>query len=341
MGERVRVLIVDDSAYVRKVVRQMLSASPVVEVVGAARDGEEALQLVHETRPDVVTLDLNMPRLDGLSFLRHQMARRAVPVVILSATKDRRDTIAEAFDAGAVDVVYKPTALASDRMFDLAGELVAKVIAAARAEPRPMSAPRSRPPIAIRAQRQTDVVVIGVSTGGPQALRRLIAALPGEFPVPIAIVLHMPVGFTEPFARSLNRTASIRVVEGSEGLSLEGGLAVVAPAGYHMSLLRSGGTISCHLSTEPAGTPHRPAADVLFRSAAEIYGSRTLGVVMTGMGSDGTEGAAWIKSQGGRVLTEAEQTCVVYGMPRSVVEAGLSDGAVPLNDLARAITEAL
>jgi two-component system chemotaxis response regulator CheB len=343
MGGVVRVLIVDDSAFVRKMVRQMLSRSPFLDVVGAARDGEEALELVEQLRPDVVTLDLNMPQLDGVDFLRRQMARRPVPVVLLSAASESGEQVMQALDAGAVDVVQKPTALASERVLEVADDLVAKVKAAAGARLR-VSPPPAAPAETAKAARprRTDVLVIGVSTGGPQALKQVIPRLPPDFPVPVAVVLHMPVGFTELFARSLGEVSRLAVVEARHGEPVRPGVVFIAPAGYHLLFTRRpDGTVTTRLDLQPANTPHRPAVDVLFRSAAEVYGDRVLSVVLTGMGADGTEGAAWVKAEGGRVFSEAEETCVVYGMPRSVVEAGLSDASVPLADMARAISEAL
>jgi two-component system, chemotaxis family, protein-glutamate methylesterase/glutaminase len=343
VSQIVRVLIVDDSAYVRKAVRQMLSRSPFIEVVGVARDGEEALELVEQLRPDVVTLDLTMPRSDGIDFLTRQMVRRPVPVIILSAASESGELVMRALDAGAVDVVQKPTALATDKVFEIADELVAtvKAVAAARVAAPPGQAPRPAALGATPPARKTDVLVIGVSTGGPQALKRIVPRLPADFPVPVAMVLHMPVGYTELFARSLAELSQLAVAEAQEGDIFRPGLALLAPAGYHLSCDRQEGAVKARLSLRPLDTAHRPAADVLFRSAADVYGDRTLAVVLTGMGSDGTQGAAWIKAQGGRVFTEAEETCVVYGMPRSVVEAGLSDRVVPLDRMAEAILGAL
>ena len=347
MSRIVRVLIVDDSAYVRKVVRQMLSRSPFIDVVGAARDGAEALELVEELRPDVVTLDLNMPHSDGLDFLAKQMARRPIPVIVLSVASEGGELVMRALDAGAVDVVQKPTALATDKVFAIADDLVAKVkaVAAARvpaALDGPAPAPRSGPAAPTPRAGRTDVVVIGVSTGGPQALKRVIPRLPADFPVPVAMVLHMPVGYTELFARSLGEVARLTVAEAQDGDVLRPGLALLAPAGYHLSLVRrADGAVAAKLGLLPLDTPHRPAADVLFRAAADVYGDRTLAVVLTGMGSDGTQGAAWVKAQGGRVFAEAEETCVVYGMPRAVAEAGLADRVVPLDRMAEAILGAL
>jgi two-component system chemotaxis response regulator CheB len=343
MTQIVRVLVVDDSAYVRKVLREMLSRSPFLEVVGAARDGAEGLELVEQLRPDVVTLDLNMPNSDGLDFLRRQMARRPLPVVVVSVASESGELVMQALDAGAVDVVRKPTALATDRVYEIAADLVAKVKAAAAARvpvPAPPPAVRAAAP-APRAGR-TDILVIGVSTGGPQALKRIIPLLPADFPIPVAVVLHMPVGYTELFARSLAAASRLPVSEARDGDPLRPGAVLVAQAGYHLSVVRRADrTVATRLSLQPLDTPHRPAVDVLFRSAAEVFGDRTLAVVLTGMGSDGTAGAGWVKAHGGRVFTEAEESCVVYGMPRAVAEAGLSDETVPLDRMAGAILGAL
>lgn len=339
----VRVLIVDDSAYIRKVVRQMLERSPFLEVIGAAHDGEDALDLVEQLRPDVVTLDLHMPRLDGVGFVKRQMERRPLPIIVLSVASESGDEVLQALEAGAVDVVRKPTALATERVLDVADDLITKVKAAAEAHvtapaPRPAAPLEPRPLLA----RQTAVVVIGVSTGGPQALKLVIPQLPADFPVAVAVVLHMPVGYTELFARSLGEASQMIVTEARDGEPIRPGVVFLAPAGYHLTMQPDAdGTVVTRLGLRPLDTPHRPAVDVLFRSAAETYGNRVLAVVLTGMGSDGLEGAGWVKAQGGRVLTEAEETCVVYGMPRSVVEAGLSDASVRLPDMARAIIEAL
>jgi len=342
MPEIVRVLVVDDSAYVRKVVSQMLGRSPFIEVVGAARDGEEALGLVQELRPDVVTCDLNMPVMDGVSFVRAQMARRPIPIIIISIAAESGEQVLAALDAGAIDFVQKPTALATERLMDMADELIDKVKAAARSPRRSIAARAPQPPQpAVRraARGPIDVVVIGISTGGPQGLKVLVPQLPADCPVPVAMVMHMPLGYTEMYAQKLNELSPLRVIEAGDGEVVEAGTVFLAPAGRHLTFRKDGGRVITHLDVRPLDTLHRPAVDVLFHSAAEVYGARVLGVVMTGMGNDGQEGSAWIKARGGCILTEAEESCVVYGMPRSVVEAGLSDASVPLERLAEAIME--
>jgi two-component system chemotaxis response regulator CheB len=339
----VRVLIVDDSAYVRKMVTQMLSRSPFVEVVGTARDGKEALELAAELRPDVITCDLNMPEMDGVAFVRQQMTRRAVPIVIISVAGPSGEQVLAALEAGAVDFLQKPTALATDRLLEVADELIAKVKAASgakmwRVAPTPVAA--VAPPSAARVGAgRADILLIGISTGGPQALKVLVPQLPANFPVPVAMVLHMPVGYTELYAKKLDEASTLRVKEAAEGDVLAAGTVYLAPAGRHLSFRRSGSQVLAHLDVRPLDTPHRPAVDVMFHSAADVYGARVLAVVMTGMGSDGREGSAWIKARGGQVVTEAEQSCVVYGMPRSVVEAGLSDANAPLETMISLILE--
>jgi two-component system chemotaxis response regulator CheB len=341
MIDLVRVLIVDDSAYVRKVIRQMLSRSPFIEVVGAARDGREALELVEELRPDVITCDLIMPELDGVGFIRQQMSRRPIPIVVVSIASESGELVLAALDAGAVDFIQKPTALATDRLLEISDDLIEKVKGAAKARP-PAPAEMSVAPAVhpVAGTHAFDIVVIGISTGGPQALKLLIPKLPANFSVPIAIVLHMPVGYTELYARKLNEQAALTVLEAQGGEVVAPGHVYIAPAGRHMTLRRNGANqVVTFLDVRPLDTPYRPSVDSLFHSAADVYGSRVLGIVMTGMGSDGREGSAWIKAKGGTVLTESEASCVVYGMPRSIVEAGLSDAEVRLEQMAEAMLE--
>ena len=345
----VKVLIIDDSAYVRKVVTQMLSRSPFIDIVGTARDGREGLAIAEETNPDVITCDLNMPEMDGVAFVREQMARRPTPIVIISVASHSGERVLAALDAGAVDFVQKPTALASDRLLEVSDELLEKVKAAALAPmrrvfagagPPSTAAPAMLAPVRARAGKSAvDIVVIGISTGGPQGLKVMMPRLPADLPVAIAVVLHMPVGYTEMYAQKLNELTAMPVKEAAEGDEVRPGTVLLAPAGRHLLFRRVGERVVAHLDLRPLDTPHRPSVDVLFQSAAETFGARTLAVVMTGMGSDGRQGAAWIKAQGGRVLTESEESCVVYGMPRSVVEAGLSDASVTLENMAVAILE--
>jgi two-component system, chemotaxis family, protein-glutamate methylesterase/glutaminase len=345
MSQVIKVLVVDDSAYVRKVVAQMLSRSPFIEVAATARDGREALELAEEIRPDVITCDLNMPEMGGVAFVQAQMARRPIPIIIISVANGAGEQVLAALDAGAIDFLQKPTALASDRLLDMGEELIQKVKAAAGA-PMQLAAPAAvaataapLPAIRPAGRGAVDVLLIGISTGGPQGLKVLIPRLPQDFPLPVCIVLHMPPGYTELYAAKLDQASPMSVKEAAEGDALVPGRVLLAPAGRHLTFRRARSSVVCHLDVRPLDTLHRPAVDVMFQSAAEIYGARTLGLVMTGMGSDGREGAAWIKGAGGTIWTEAESSCVVYGMPRAVAEAGLSDASFSLGEMAEAILE--
>ena len=340
-----RVLVVDDSAYVRKVIRQILSRSSLIEVVGIATDGEEALEKVRELRPDVVTLDLMMPGLDGLGFLERQMAAQPLPVVVVSTASGQHESVLKALEAGAVDFVHKPSALANEKLLEMGEELIAKLIMAADVRPKRFQPATLRKTKGVsselpRGAGSVDAIVIGISTGGPQALKYLIPQIPEGFLVPIAVVLHIPAGFTEMYAARLDELSELKVTEAREGEPLRPGLVLIAPGGRHLRFRRNAdGTVVARVNADPFEVLHVPSVDVLFESAAEIFQDRVLGIVMTGMGSDGRNGAARIKAQGGRIYTESEETCVVYGMPAAVVEAGLSDRSIPLDRLAEAILE--
>jgi two-component system, chemotaxis family, protein-glutamate methylesterase/glutaminase len=260
-------------------------------------------------------------------------------VVVVSMAGESSALGIAALHAGAIDLVQKPTAQAVDKLYSLATELVAAVKAAAGAQ-----VPAMLPMQPVAAQllaSSKSIVVVGASTGGPQALSRLVKALPADFPLPVAMVLHLPAGYTQSFAERLNGDAALNVVEASPGLPMIPGQVVVARAGLHLRLVRHGTAVESVLDSQPSTTPHRPAVDVLFESAAQAYGARVLGVVLTGMGDDGTQGARAIKAAGGELLTEAESSCVVYGMPRSVVEAGLSAASVRIDAMAAEIVRHL
>ncbi|HEY6802358.1 MAG TPA: chemotaxis-specific protein-glutamate methyltransferase CheB [Pyrinomonadaceae bacterium] len=344
MNKIKRVLVIDDSAYIRKVVTQMLSRSPFLEVVGTARNGKDALEKVELLNPDVCTCDLIMPEMDGVEFVREQMKRRHIPIIIMSIASETAEMALTALEVGAIDFVQKPTALATDKILDIADELINKVKVAAEIPTSHLPAVELVEPKKVEIlepqKGAVDIVVIGISTGGPQALRYVIPQIPANIGVPMAVVMHMPIGYTEMYALKLNETAKVEFREAAEGDELKAGTVLLAPAGRHMTLKRTTeGTVVAHLDARPFETLHRPSVDVLFQSAAEVYGQRSLGIVMTGMGSDGREGASWIKARGGLVYTESEETCVVYGMPRATLEAGLSDKVVPLHQMAQAIWE--
>jgi two-component system chemotaxis response regulator CheB len=337
MSSPIRVLIADDSAFARKVLRELLSATPGIEVIGIARDGLEALEKIAELRPDVVTLDLVMPNLDGLGVLKNLPAEGAPRVVLVSISDASSELAMLALESGAVDLVQKPTALATDQLYELGAELVAKVKVAAHARPSLVPAAPPAASIGLPAHIRHRVVVIGTSTGGPQALNQLLPCFPAGFPLPIAMALHIPAGYTEALAGRLHDRSAINVVEASEGRAMKPGLAMLARGGDHLALQGVGDAVHAYLTREPRGLLHVPSVDVLFESAVKAYGSAVLGVVLTGMGDDGRRGALAIREAGGSVLTEAEASCVVYGMPRAVVEAGASSEAVLLSRMAERI----
>lgn len=351
----IRILVVDDSAYMRKAIREMLEQNSKVQVVGTAHHGADALEQIERLNPDVVTIDLYMPEMDGVDFTRAQMARRPIPIVVCSSAEIDEDRAVAAMEAGAVEFVRKPTSRALDTVYDIRQELMQAVIAAAAVPheklrvPATVSAPQAVPLKApLRAARnvsgtgRVDAVVIGVSTGGPRALRQMLPRFPEQMPVPIVIALHMPIGYTASLARRLNELSALQVIESEEGMEALPGRAILAQAGKHTRLRRrEDGVLVAEVTNEPFNTLYRPSVDELFRSAAQVLGSRVLGVVMTGMGSDGTPGAAWIKAQGGLVFAEAESSSVVFGMPRAAQEAGLVDRMIDLEDLPKQIMEAL
>jgi two-component system, chemotaxis family, protein-glutamate methylesterase/glutaminase len=341
---RIRVLVADDSAFARKVLREVLAADPDIDVVAIARDGLDALEKIAEHKPDVVTLDLLMPNLDGLGVLRALEGKPGPRVVVVSTAEEGGDLAIQALQAGAVDLVHKPTSLATERLYELSQELVTKVKVAAEARARmepeaiepaaPLEGPIVRFPSEVERPR---VLVVGASTGGPQALTHLLRALPGTFPVPVALVLHMPIGYTAALAARLDGTSALRVVEASDGLVVHAGVVIVARAGVHLRLDRKASAVRTRLTPSPLDTPHRPAVDVLFESAAAAYGSAALGLVLTGMGEDGLRGARALVAAGSKVITEAESSCVVYGMPRAIAEEGLSAASLPLQDIPAAL----
>ncbi|RKH68526.1 chemotaxis-specific protein-glutamate methyltransferase CheB [Corallococcus llansteffanensis] len=323
-----RVLVVDDSAFARKVLRKVLSDAEGLEVVGTARDGLDALERVAELKPDVITLDLVMPALDGLGLLRALAGMPDAPrVVVVSSTGTDSELAVAALEAGAVDLVHKPTALATERLYELGAELVAKVRVAGRAVPHYGQEVTGE--AGVRAARtgaasSTKLLAVGTSTGGPQALTRLLSVLPGDFPAPVALALHIPAGYTEAVAKRLNALSALEVLEASDGLELVPGRAVLARAGMHLKLERHGALDLVRLDRQPLSTPHHPSVDVLFESVAAGWGKDAVALVLTGMGEDGLVGARAVRAAGGVVLTEAESSCVVYGMPRVVKEAGPS-----------------
>jgi two-component system chemotaxis response regulator CheB len=344
----IRVLVVDDSAYMRFTITKGLNDAGDIVVVGTGRDGKEALELIPRLQPDVVTLDVEMPRLDGLSTLREIMVRFPRPVVMLSSLTAQGTTeTVQALTLGAVDFVAKPETRAN--MSAVMGEVVAKVRGAVHARVgahalAPAHIPilpdhRPSPALAaaksVRPRRAQDkVIIVGASTGGPRALNTVFQDWPAKLPAAVLIVQHMPAGFTHSLAERLNGLSLLSIKEAEPGDALEVGRGLVAPGGFHM-------TVDEHehiaLNQNPPVQGVRPAVDVTMASVAQRYGAAVVGVVLTGLGHDGTAGATLIRNGGGRIIAEAEATSMVWGMPRSVIEAGQADMVAPLNEVAAAV----
>ncbi|HEY0712367.1 MAG TPA: chemotaxis-specific protein-glutamate methyltransferase CheB [Polyangia bacterium] len=333
----IRVLVVDDSAFARKVVREVLSSAEI-EVVGTARDGLEALEQIAALKPDVLTLDLMMPNLDGVGVLKALPAENRPRVVVVSMSGAESALGIEALLNGAVDIVQKPTALATERLYELGAELRAKVLAAAGAQLPTAAQARIEPPLPEASGNQiyVDLVVIGTSTGGPQALTRLLAGLPVDC-APVGIALHIPEGYTQGLAQRLDARGPLRVREAADGMPFEPGVVLLAPGGKHMRVERRGGALVASLTSDNEARLYTPSVDLLFESAATQVQDRALGVVLTGMGTDGLAGAGVLRANGARVLVESESSCVVYGMPRAIQEAGLATGETTLEAMAAMI----
>jgi len=340
-GARIRVLVVDDSAFVRKAVERMLGPMDDIEVVGFAADGEEGLAKARELQPDVVTLDVKMPRLGGLETLERLMAERPVPVLLMSTlTQEGAEVTLRGLELGAMDFIDK-SSVQPMSMLSLAEELVAKIRALGgarvRARPKPARARGEGAGETLAAE----CVVIAASTGGPTALQAVVSGLPAAFPAAVLVVQHIPRGFTRSLAERLDARSAIPVHEARDGEAVLPGTVLIAPAGIHTKLARRLGAVEIALDEEPRDALHRPSADVLMASAAEAFGQRVVGVVLTGMGSDGAEGLRAIRGKGGLTLAEAEETCVIFGMPKAAIEAGVVHRVVPIERVAGEILAAV
>ncbi len=345
---RIRVLIVDDSAFMRRALTKMLESDPNIVVAATARSGEEAIEKASQVRPDVITMDVEMPGIGGLEAVREIASRQQVPIIMVSAlTQEGAETTFRALELGAVDFVAKPDA-AYDNINDVARDLVAKVLTFAQRAvvPQPKRAleiARPKPPTRLRIARRAGVeyecVAIGTSTGGPVALSRIIPQLPSTFATPIVIVQHMPLGFTRPLSERLNAQSKIEVVEAADGMPLEAGRAYVIPSGRQSALERFHGQTVVRLIDDGGGSFHVPSVDVMIDAVAERYGAHAVGVILTGMGQDGVQGLRKLKARGGYVIGQDEQSCVVYGMPRAAEKAGLVDRVLPLAEIPGALCD--
>ncbi|MBZ5521825.1 MAG: chemotaxis response regulator protein-glutamate methylesterase [Acidobacteriia bacterium] len=345
MNSKVRVLVIDDSALMRKLIPQILERDHEIEVVGTAMDGAFGLKKIEELKPHVVTLDLEMPRMDGMETLRQIMRRYRIPVIVVSAhSTDGASATFKALALGAFDFVAKPADAASARMDKIADDLIDKIKGAARADfvPRPRlpvepvrltNKPAHRP-----KKEPTKIIAIGISTGGPNALEYVLSDLPGNFPGSIVIVQHMPEGFTEMFARRLNECCAIDVKEAQSGDLLIAGRALICPGNRHMKVRRMPMGNIVVLSDEERVNGHRPSVDILFRSVAAEFGSRAVGVLMTGMGDDGACGLGQLKKAGALTIAQSEESCVVYGMPKAAIERGYADRIISLEHMGKTLS---
>jgi two-component system chemotaxis response regulator CheB len=332
---KTRVLVIDDSAVVREVFTRELARDPEIEVVGSAPDPFVARDLILQLRPDVLTLDIEMPRMDGLTFLRKLMAHLPLPVVIVSSLTEAGGRLAlEAMEAGAVDVMCKPGG--SYTVGDMSVALCDKVKAAARVRVTQRRPPAAAPTRLALARTTHKVVAIGASTGGTEALAQVLRALPPNAPG-IVIVQHMPEHFTRAFAERLDGLCAIRVKEGADNDTVGPGQAIIAPGDQHMVLRRSGARYYVEIRSGPLVGRHRPAVDVLFRSVARYAGRNAVGVLLTGMGADGAKGLAEMKAEGAATIAQDEASCVVFGMPREAIALGCVDHVESLDRIAAAI----
>lgn len=344
-ASRLTVLIADDSALYRQLLQNVLQRMPNVEIVGMAADGIDAVAQVIELRPDVITLDIQMPKLDGLGVLRELRARgsRTKAIMVSSLTLDGAPATVEALMEGAFDVIGKPVGvdphIARGSIHEALIEKLAAVVdgrQAAAGQPAAASASRRLAPRSSAAT--VDAIAIGTSTGGPRALRSVIPLLPADLPVPVFVVQHMPAGFTASLANRLNDLSPLHVREAAHGDLIEPGNVFVAAGGWHLTIDRHQAAMRCVLDAGPLRHGCRPSYDSLLETMVAHYGGRMLAVVMTGMGQDGLAGCRSVKQAGGLVITQSAEGCAVYGMPKVVAEAGLADAVLPVEGIAEALT---
>jgi two-component system chemotaxis response regulator CheB len=341
----IRVLIVDDSAVMRRIISRMLGKDPSIEVAGTAENGQEAIEKVELLKPDVVTMDVEMPRMNGLEALKIIMARSPLPVIMLSAlTKEGADTTLDALNMGASDFVPKDFTSGTGTLPKIEEELLRKVRAIAKKHVRSfqIQPEGEKKPLLFRPGARTlrAVLVMGASTGGPVALQHILTSLPQDFPVPIAIAQHMPKAFTQSFAERLNGLAQIEVREAEHGETVRPGTALLAPGDMHMNLRRKGAGIVVELVDDPSYV-YRPSVDLLFSGVARIFESRVVAVVLTGMGTDGLAGVREVRARNGYVIAQDEETSAVFGMPKAVIEGQLANIVAPLQKIAEEIIRVL
>jgi len=343
--KRIRVVVVDDSAYNRRAITRMLEELPGVEVVGYATNGEEGIRRVIDLTPDLVTLDLEMPRMDGFTMLRILMANTPVPVIVISSTGGD-EKVFKALELGAVDFIAKPTSIISDELLKIQQDLHDKVQGVfklnmarvqTRCEPVPVATELALPAPVAGNIASLDLVAIGSSTGGPPALQRIFTAFKEAPPFAMVISQHMPAGFTNTFAERLNRSSGFEVREARDGDEVLAGRALIAPGGKNLVFARLGDKVVARIVLPGQKDRYVPSVDAMFCSCAEIYGSRMLAVVLTGMGNDGASGVREAKRFGAQVVAESEESSVVFGMPREAIATGVVDRVVPIDAMVREI----
>lgn len=369
---KTKILVVDDSIFMRRALESILKEEPDMEVVGLARNGKEALEMVEKFTPDVITMDIEMPVMDGITALEHIMKEHPTPVIMVSSlTKEGADATLKALDIGAVDFIPKDSSFGSSAA-NIESELKAKIrkfaknknmmrlLTSRKFSPsspsggiytRPSVKPVSQPLHAPVGKGVTDgarhvtvnksgvkrVVALGTSTGGPQSLQKVIPLLPEDLKVPVVITQHMPPNFTQSLASRLNSLSKVTVVEAQGKEKLEPGVVYIAKGGLHLTFKKVGPSVYTDLTPEPSNCFNIPSVDVMVDSITDVYGSECLGVIMTGMGSDGCKGLIKLKQAGGTIISQDEPSCIVYGMPRAVIEAGVADEIVPLEEIASRI----
>jgi len=340
MSEKLRVLVVDDSALMRKLIPQLLRADPEIEVVGTAMDGAIGLRKIEELRPHVVTLDLEMPRMDGIEMLRQITRKHRVPVIVVSAHSQHGASLTlKALALGAFDFVTKPKNAASGHIEQIGAQLAIKIkVAAASGAPKMIitvpSERRKAPRQPGETRRPSRVVAIGISTGGPNALQYVFSQIPADFPGCLVVVQHMPEGFTEMFAHRLHESSALEVKEAQSGDLLLAGRALICPGNRHMKVRRMEHGDIAVLVDQPRVNGHRPSVDVLFQSVAHEYRNQSMAVLMTGMGDDGAMGMSQVRAAGGVTIAQSPETCVVDSMPRAAISRGFVTRVVSLSSIA-------
>lgn len=343
--KRIKVLVIDDSAFNRRTISDMLEKSTGIEVIGTANDGEEGLKKAFTLKPDVITLDLEMPKMDGFSFLRILMAKMPMPVLVVSSRDDDANVF-KALEFGAVDFLAKPTARISKDLLNIEKDILTKVKVVSelkmenlrkrifdKGRPVPVHPKESVPDVESTYRGNFELLAIGSSTGGPPALQSIFTALPKDLPLAIVVSQHMPPGFTRAFADRLHRLSNVVIKEAEEGDLIEKGKILIAPGGTHMTFTRKKDEVRVNISAKTIDDMYAPSVDKMFSSAAKVFKDRSIGLVLTGMGSDGKKGVVDMKDAKAFIMAESEETAIVYGMPNEAVKTGKVDKILPLDQM--------